>query len=101
MDRIRLTFDECVDGKLRRPVGADQAIQRGLEGELAEKFPMATVAALNASPVAGLGLPQRRCFGGAGRSNRAASFRSRLTITTPAAQSSVISNPLERLQSSR
>lgn len=45
MDRVGLTFDEYVDVKLRPPAGADQAIQRGFEAEVAEKFPMATVAA--------------------------------------------------------
>jgi hypothetical protein len=44
MDRIGLTFDEYVDVALRPPAGADRAIQRGFEGELAEKFPMAVVA---------------------------------------------------------
>ncbi len=43
--RIGLTFDEYVDVKLRPPAGADRAIQRGFEGALAEKFPMATVTA--------------------------------------------------------
>src|SRR5438105_14838661 len=33
------------------------------------------------------GRPRPRCFGGEGRSNKAASFRKRLTTTTPAARS--------------
>lgn len=43
--QVGLTFDEYVDVKLQPRPGADRAIQRGFEAEVAATFPMATVTA--------------------------------------------------------